>query len=163
MSKPSFVYVTYINSTAEKVWRALTDGEVTRQYWANHRNVSDWKVGSEWQHQAADNPDKVDIVGTVILNEKPNRLVVSWASPKFAADPEQVSRVTYEIAADGPVVRLTVTHEELQAGSNMLQNISGGWPMVLSNLKSFLETGGVIPELFARPSSRWGKAETVKA
>jgi uncharacterized protein YndB with AHSA1/START domain len=50
MSKPSFVYVTYIDSTPEKIWQALTEGEFTRKYWSNRRNASDWKVGSEWRH-----------------------------------------------------------------------------------------------------------------
>ncbi len=55
MNKPSFVYVTYINSTKEKVWNALVDSDITRRYWVNHRNESDWQVGSPWRH--VDNDD----------------------------------------------------------------------------------------------------------
>ena len=69
MSKPTFVYVTYIKTTADKVWKALTDGEATRQYWFNHRNASDWKVGSEWRHEDYDDPKTVDVVGTVVEND----------------------------------------------------------------------------------------------
>jgi uncharacterized protein YndB with AHSA1/START domain len=144
MSKPSFVYVTYIKSTADKVWRALTDGDITHQYWMGRRNSSDWKVGSEWKHQDSKDPSLVDIVGKVIENDRPNRLVVSWASPKDTR-PEAYSRVTYEIKQSGPLVKLTVTHDQLEEGSGMAAGISKGWPMVLSSLKTFLETGEAIP------------------
>jgi len=145
MSKPSFVYVTYINSTAEKVWRALTDGEITNRYWLGRRNASDWKVGSEWKHQDYKDPSLVDVVGKVIENDHPNRLVISWASPKDANRPEGYSRVTFELKQSGSVVKLTVTHDQLEEGTNMAPNINKGWPLVLASLKTYLETGEPMP------------------
>jgi uncharacterized protein YndB with AHSA1/START domain len=141
MSKPSFVYVTYIKSTPEKIWQAITDGELTHRYWGNRRNDSDWKVGSEWRHEDYDNPSLLDIVGTVVESDPPRHLVITWAFPKDSADPEKVSRVTFDIEPFPDVVRLTVTHSELEPDSDMLRGITRGWPLVLSSLKSFLETG----------------------
>jgi uncharacterized protein YndB with AHSA1/START domain len=144
MSKASFVYITYIRATPEKVWQALTDGEVTRQYWG-HRNLSDWKTGSSWQHQRVSDGG-ANIVGHVIETSPPKRLVVSWADPAHAEDPAKVSRVTYEIEPyKDDSVKLTVSHTELEPGSGMERGISKGWPVVLSALKSFLETGKATP------------------
>src|SRR5438045_2052215 len=80
MDKPTYVYVTYIKPTAEKVWQALTDGEITRQYWSGQRNVSDWQVGSAWQHGVTTDRAAADIVGTVVESDRPRRLVVTWAN-----------------------------------------------------------------------------------
>jgi uncharacterized protein YndB with AHSA1/START domain len=145
MTKPSYVYVTYIRASADKVWDALTNGEVTKKYWA-HANVSDWSVGSKWEHQRSDGSGVIDITGKVIESDKPKRLVVSWASPEGASDPNRISRVSYDIAPHTEtVVKLTVTHSELEAGSQMETGITRGWPLVLSSLKSFLETGEAVP------------------
>jgi uncharacterized protein YndB with AHSA1/START domain len=144
MSKASFVYVTYIRSTPPKVWQALTDSELTKQYWG-HRNVSDWSVGSGWEHKR-NSTDATDIVGTVIESAPPKRLVISWADPGEAKQPNKVSRVAYDIEPyKDDSVRLTVTHTELEPGSGMERGISAGWPLVLSALKSFLETGKALP------------------
>jgi len=146
MTKPSFVYITYIRATPEKVWSAITVPEMAAQYWGCHRNVSDWKVGSQWEHQRTDGTDTVDIVGTVIENKRPRRLVITWASPSGAADPEKMSRVVFEIEPHkDDTVRLTVTHNELELDSEMLRGITKGWPLVLSALKSWLETGNPTP------------------
>ena len=145
MSRPSFIYVTYINSTPEKVWQALTDSAFTRKYWFNHRNASDWKVGSEWRHEEYDDASLVDIVGRVVESSPPRHLVLTWASPKDAKDPDKVSRVTFDIETYGDGVRLTVTHAELEPESAMLSGISRGWPLVLSSLKTLLETGEPMP------------------
>ena len=139
MSKSTFVYVTYIRSTPDKVFKALTDKEITRQYWG-HDNVSDWKPGSSWQHRRTSNGN-VDILGEVIEAKAPNRLVISWASPENA---QARSRVTFDIEAAAEMVKLTVTHDDLEAGSGMDKGIRSGWPLVLSNLKSYLETGKAI-------------------
>ena len=144
-AKPKFVYVTYISTTPEKVWQALTDGEMTKQYWVRHKNASDWKVGSTWKHQDYDNPSLVDIVGTVVESAPPRRLVVTWAFPADAANREKQSRVTYEIEPYMDAVRLIVTHDELEPGSEMLKGITSGWPLVLSSLKTLLETGKPLP------------------
>jgi uncharacterized protein YndB with AHSA1/START domain len=140
MNDAKFVYVIYIAATAEKVWQALIDGEMTRQYW-QHDNVSDWKPGSKWQHRRLDGDKQPRIVGNVLESVPPKRLVLSWALPANEADKSKHSRVTLEVEPVADMVRLTVTHEELEPGSDMLRGISGGWPRVLSSLKSFLETG----------------------
>ena len=152
MTKPSFVYVTYIATTPQKVWQALVDTDVTRQYWVGPTsdcarvNVSDWKPGSRWEHQRVEEAGTVDIVGTVVESAPPRRLVLSWARPSEAEDASKHSRVSFDIEPhiDG-LVRLTVTHEDLERDPQMLAGISGGWPMVLSNLKTLLETGRVLP------------------
>ncbi len=145
MDKPEFVYVTYILTTPEKLWKALIDGESTKQYWFRHRNASDWKPGSKWEHQDYDDPRKVDIVGKVLESDPPRRLVITWADPANANAEEKHSRVTFEIEPLEEAVRLTVTHDRLEPGSAMLHGISKGWPLVLASLKSFLETGRPLP------------------
>ena len=155
MTKPSFVYVTYIATTPEKLWRALVDPELMRQYWVGptgcaRMNVSDWKVGSRWEHQRDDETHTVDIVGKVVEIEPPRRLVYTWARPADAEDESRHSRVSFdiEVQTDG-LVRLTVAHSDLEHDPQMLEGISGGWPKVLSNLKTLLETGHALPRAAA--------------
>lgn len=147
--KTSFVYVTYIRSTPDKVFDAITRPEVARRYWG-HENVSDWTPGSDWQHVRDNAQRTVNVVGKVIEVDAPTRLVISWASPSQAAEPDSYSRVTFDLAAYDDMVRLTVTHDELEAGSGMDKGIRQGWPIVLSSLKSLLETGQGI-DVFAKP------------
>src|SRR5262249_21758521 len=147
--KTSFVYVTYIRSTPEKVFEAITKPEIARRYWG-HENVSDWKPGSSWQHVRANDERTVQLVGKVIEVAPPKRLVITWASPSQVDDPEATSRVTFDIAPYEDMVKLTVSHDELQAGSGMATGIQRGWPLVLSSLKSMLETGQGI-DVFAVP------------
>jgi len=152
MTKPSFVYVTYIATTPEKAWQAIVDTDVTRKYWTDpasdqvaHVNVSDWKPGSRWEHQRDDGTHIADVVGTVIECTSPRRLVCTWASPGNAEDASKRSQVTFDIEPQGTkLIRLTVTHENLESDPDMLAGVSEGWPKVLSNLKSFLETGHAI-------------------
>jgi uncharacterized protein YndB with AHSA1/START domain len=154
MTKPSFVYVTYIATTPEKVWQAFIDTKVMRQYWVNpaaddpaHVNVSDWKPGSRWEHQRDDDTHIVDIVGKVVESTPPRRLVYTWARPSDADDAAKHSRVAIDIEPHGnALVRLTVTHEDLENDPKMLAGISGGWPKILSNLKTLLETGRALPK-----------------
>lgn len=141
MSKPDFVYVTYIVTAPEKLWNALLDPEMTRLYWANHRNRSDWKTGSTWRHEVHDDPGTIHIEGKVVESDPPRRLVLTWGRPG-EADAKRISRVTFDIEQTPESVRLTVTHDELDP--DMLRGISGGWPAVLSSLKSLLETGTAI-------------------
>lgn len=141
MSKPEFVYVTYIATTPEKLWSALTQGEITRQYWGGEQ-ISDWKPGSNWEHRRNVPERKVAMVGTVIESDPPKRLVFSWAHPRDRERKEGHSRVTFDVERAGELVRLTVTHEQLEA--EMARSVSGGWPLVLSNLKSLLETGRAV-------------------
>jgi uncharacterized protein YndB with AHSA1/START domain len=140
MNDEKFVYVIYIAATPEKVWKALLDGEMTRQYWGRE-NVSDWKPGSKWEHRRFDAARTVDLVGLVVECDPPRRLVLTWAEPADAADKARHTRVAMDIEKVGDMVRLTVTHDEFKPGSDTLRKISNGWPRVLSSLKSFLETG----------------------
>ncbi len=136
MTRPDFVYTTYIKSTPEKVWQAIVTPEFTRQYWG-FPLVSDWKKGSKWEMQRADN--SVNVVGKVLENSPPKRLVLSWAEPEF---PDDVSQVVFEIETVGDLVKLDVIHSKLS--EYMAGRISKGWPLVLSSLKSFLEGGKPI-------------------
>lgn len=138
-NKAEFVYVTYIASTPEKVFNALMAPEMTRKYWA-HLNVSDWKVGSPWKHEDA-NDGQIHLVGKVLESDPPRRLVISWAFPADKDNEEKHTRVTFEIEPGPGMVRLTVTHDDLEPGSEMQKGITRGWPVVLSNLKTLLETG----------------------
>jgi uncharacterized protein YndB with AHSA1/START domain len=149
MSKPSFVYVTYIVTTPDKLFNALIDPEMTRRYWCNHRNESDWRVGSAWRHQDYDDANEIDVAGTVLENDPPRRLVVSWANPGEEGDSAKCSRVTFDLEQLEKSVRLTVMHDELEPDSQMLRGITFGWPAVLSSLKTFIETGDVEPNLWS--------------
>jgi len=136
-----FVYVTYIYTTADRVWDAIVKPEFCNRYWM-HTNVSaDWKRGSRWEHQRGDGSGKVLIDGEVLESDPPRRLVMTWTRPDRSKEP---SRVTFDISdySDG-LVCLTVTHDRLESDPGMASSIAGGWPKVLSNLKSFLETGKV--------------------
>lgn len=145
MNRAKFVYVIYIAARPQAVWNALIDGEATRRYWA-HLNVSDWKVGSTWEHRRVDGTDQVDLVGTVLESVPPRRLVITWAFPGENADPEKRSRVAFDVELHaGENTRLTLTHDDLEAGSEMERGISSGWPLVLSNLKSLLEGDKTMP------------------
>jgi uncharacterized protein YndB with AHSA1/START domain len=153
MATPSFVYTTYIATTPEKVWQALVDTKIAANYWRDpasaspaHVNVSDWKPGSTWQHQHLDAAHTVDVVGTVVEVTHPSRLILTWARPQDADNAAKHSRVTFDIKPHGDaLVRLTVTHEDLETDPKMLESISGGWPVILSNLKTFLESGHGLP------------------
>jgi uncharacterized protein YndB with AHSA1/START domain len=141
-----FVYVIYIAATAEMVWKALLDGEFTRQYWGAE-NLSDWQPGSTWEHRRSDATRSVLVLGEVLEAVAPHRLVLTWADPENKRDKARHSRVSFDIEAVGDMIRLTVTHDELEAGSEMQRKVSQGWPRVLSSLKSLLETG--------RPLNTW--------
>jgi uncharacterized protein YndB with AHSA1/START domain len=143
MTEQTYIYVTYILTTPQKVWDALTDAEISASYW-ERSNVSDWKVGSDWSHQL---PGKApDVVGKVLESDPPRRLVTSWAAPADAGDPAKTSQVTFEIDELGGKVRLKVTHTNLEPQA--FTDVSGGWPAVLSNLKTLLETGRTLPDPF---------------
>ena len=144
MTRHTYVYVTYIVSTSEKVWEALTDATITASFW-ERENVSDWKAGSRWEHRV---PGKsADVVGSVLESDPPRRLVTTWEVPGEEGNPDKTSRCAYDIEDLGGKVRLTVTHADLDAPG--FQDVSGGWPAVLSNLKTLLETGRTIPDPFS--------------
>ena len=143
-----FVYVTYIKSTPQKVWNAITTPEFTRQYWGK-AIVSDWKQGSRWDMVNLDEAGSVNMTGEVMECDPPSRLVISWVKPENRGDKSETSRVTFEIELQGDMVRLNVIHDQLQPGSAMEQGITSGWPRVLSGLKTLLETGNILVDLAA--------------
>lgn len=151
MSKPSFVYTTYINASMEAVWRGLLDPEFTRVYWM-HDNVSDWEVGSRWEHVQVEPPEgieapwevvpgKADIVGEVVESDRPRRLVLTWASPRHEGDPARRSRVAFDLEPidwpGGPWTKLVLAHTDMD--DEMAASVSEGWPMVLSGMKTLVE------------------------
>jgi uncharacterized protein YndB with AHSA1/START domain/DNA-binding transcriptional ArsR family regulator len=140
---PTYVYVTYIRATAEQVWKALTDADLTAQYW-HHANVSDWQVGSSWEHRRVDGSGAVDVVGSVLEAEAPTRLTVTFEDSPHEDRVNGPSVVTFLIEPHADIVRLTVTHENLP-NVEMFNGISSGWPAVFANLKTLLETGAVLP------------------
>jgi uncharacterized protein YndB with AHSA1/START domain len=150
MSSSRFVYVTYIRTTPEKLWEALTQPEFTRQYWFGVKVDSDWKVGAPWKIMFEDG--RVADAGEVVEIDPPRRLVLHWQNqfmPELKA--EGFSRATFEIEATNDVTKLTVTHEMEQEGSKLIKAVSGGWPRILSNLKTLLETGKVLTSEVSRP------------
>lgn len=136
MDTPKLVYTTYIRSTASETWDAICKPEFTRQYWGGMANVSDWNTGSKWAHL---NPEKeVWVAGEVVECVPHKRLVLTWADPD---DLQDRSCVTFEIEPMQDMVCLTVTHGGFNADSKMAGKVSKGWPLVLSSMKTFLETG----------------------
>lgn len=139
--KPSFIYVTYILSTPEKVWEALTDADLTGEYWG-HSNVSDWQPGSRWQHLRTDGSGIADVEGEVIEATPPRTLVITFGGADENGRP---SVVRFDIEPHVDIVRLTVTHTDIPDASDY-EAAAAGWAAVMSNLKSLLETGHVLPQ-----------------
>jgi uncharacterized protein YndB with AHSA1/START domain len=138
-----FVYVTYIRTTPDKLWDALTKPEFTREYWAGVTLESDWKKGAPWKLVFKDGT--VADTGEILEAERPKRLVIKWRNefrPDFKA--EGYSKCTMEIEQMENAVKLTVIHEIDKDGSKFLEGVSGGWPRVLSSLKTMLETGEAL-------------------
>lgn len=157
MGEPAFVYTTFIKTTSEQLWQALTDPAFTRRYWGVTFET-DWRPGSTmtWEqngHRIAD-PDQV-----VLEAEPHRRLAYTWhtPTPEWAAAAgidddvraglaaENRSRVTFEIEPFGATVKLTVVHDDFPADSTMRAMASTGWPHLLSDLKTLLETGDTLP------------------
>jgi uncharacterized protein YndB with AHSA1/START domain len=137
-----FVYVTYIRTTPERLWSALTTAEFAKQYWFGMHCESEWKAGASWQLKFEDG--RVADAGEIVAAEPPKRLVIKWRNefkPELQA--EGYSRCTIELEPRGEAVRLTVIHEMEKPGTKFIEAVSGGWPLILSNLKSLLETGEI--------------------
>src|SRR6202023_1034378 len=131
MSKPEFDYTTYIETTADKLWHALTDGDFTERYWFGNRVTSDWMVGSPYR-LAREGAGTVE--GKVLESDPPKRLAYSWDCCSQEAKRERTSRVTFDLEPRGKVVKLTVTHDNLDEGGKTLRDISGGRPMGMGSL-----------------------------
>ena len=139
-----FVYVTYIRTTPERLWTMLTSAEFTREYWMGIAVEADWKVGGAWKLKFPDG--RVADTGEILECEPGKRLVIRWRN-EFRPEMKEEgwSRCTMELEPSGEVVKLSVTHAmETERGSKFIEAVSGGWPQILSNLKSLLETGAVI-------------------
>ncbi len=146
MSKPEFVYVTYIETTAEKLWEALTSSEFSKLYWFGTELRSDWKVGSPLA--LVMNGTTTTDTGTILEADRPRRLSYTFKHElREEMRNEQPSKVVFNLEPHGKFVKLTLTHEGFADGSKVLDGISRGWPAILSSLKSLLETGKplVIP------------------
>jgi uncharacterized protein YndB with AHSA1/START domain/DNA-binding transcriptional ArsR family regulator len=164
MGDPAFVYTTFIKTTPERLWQALTEPAFTRRYWGVAFET-DWRPGSTmvWEengHRTAD-------PGQVVLEAEPHRrLAYTWhtPTPEWAAAAgiddgvlatlaaEHRSRVPFEIEPFGETVKLTVVHDDFPADSTMRAMASAGWPHLLSDLKTLLETGATLPPV---PAEAW--------
>jgi uncharacterized protein YndB with AHSA1/START domain len=140
MARSTFVYVSYIRTTPEKLWSALTDGEFMKQYWFGTHCESKWTAGSSWKMVHPDG--SITDAGEIVEAEPPRRLVIRWqnqAKPELEA--EGASLCTMELVPTGTAVMLSITHTIEREPSKLIVAVSGGWPKIISNLKSVLETG----------------------
>jgi uncharacterized protein YndB with AHSA1/START domain len=143
MADSRFVYVTYIRTTPEKLWQALTESDFTRQFWVGCWQESEWKKGASWTLMMPDG--RVADSGEILEIEPHKRLVLQWRNSfKPELREEGPSRMTYEIEPMGEMVKLTVIHEMERPDSKFIEAVSNGWPLILSGLKSLLETGESI-------------------
>jgi len=144
MARSTFVYVTYIRTTPEKLWSALTDDvEFMKQYWFGNHCESQWTPGSSWKMVSGDG--QILDAGEIVEAEPPRRLVIRWQNqnkPELKAEGE--SRCTMELEPSGTAVKLSITHTIEREPSKFIAAVSGGWPKVISNLKSLLETGSTV-------------------
>lgn len=143
MAETTFIYVTYIKTSPETLWRALTTPEFTEQYWVGARAQTDWTVGSPWTLTLPDG--RIADQGEIAEFDPPKRLAIKWRhemTPELKA--EGWSFCVMELEPLDGSVKLTVTHSMEREGSRFIGAVSVGWPQILSNLKSLLETGEVI-------------------
>jgi uncharacterized protein YndB with AHSA1/START domain len=159
MARSTFLYVTYIRTTPEKLWSALTaDTQFMRQYWFGMHCESRWIAGSPWKLVSGDG-ETFD-AGEIVEAEPPRRLVIRWQhqnKPELRAEGD--SLCTMELEPDGTAVKLSITHTIERDPSKLIAAVSGGWPKVISNLKSLLETGTIALQApYPTESARSGKA-----
>jgi uncharacterized protein YndB with AHSA1/START domain len=144
MARSTFVYLTYIRTTPEKLWSALTrDVDFMKQYWFGTHCDSQWMPGSSWKMVSPDG--NVTDAGKIVEAEPPRRLVIRWQhqmKPELKAEGE--SLCTIELEPSGTAVKLSITHTIEREPSTLIAAVSGGWPKILSNLKSLLETGSAV-------------------
>ena len=158
MARSTYVYVTYIRTTPEKLWSALTDAQFMKQYWFGVHGESQWRPGSPWKLVSGDGQilDSGEIVGA----EPPRRLVIRWQNQfKPELKVEGASLCTMELEPSATAVKLSITHTIEREPSKFIEAVSGGWPKVISNLKSLLETGAIVlHDPYPAESNRSGKA-----
>ena len=143
MARSTFVYVTYIRTTREKLWAALTDPEFMKQYWFGVRCESQWTAGSAWKLVSI--AGETFDAGQIVEADPPHRLVIRWqhqSKPELKA--EGASLCTMEMEPTGTAVKLCITHSIERETSKLIEAVSGGWPKILSNLKSLLESGATV-------------------
>jgi len=142
MAKSTYVYVTYIRTTQQKLWSALTEPQFMKQYWFGVHAESGWKAGSPWQ--LVGSSGQILDAGEILEADPPRRLVIRWQhqnKPELKA--EGPSLCTMELEPSAGAIKLSITHTIEASPSKLIEAVSGGWPKVLSNLKSLLETGDV--------------------
>jgi uncharacterized protein YndB with AHSA1/START domain len=144
-----FVYVTFIRTTPERLWEALTQPEFQRVYWFEMHQESDWKKGSPWAMKFSDG--RIADAGEVVESDPPRRLVLRWRN-EFRPElrEEGYSTCTMELEPSDGVVKLTILHAMDKPGSKLIEAVSGGWPKILSNLKTLLETGSTLGDIHPR-------------
>jgi len=145
MAGSSFIYVTYIRAPQQTVWDALTKQEFQKMYWFGGHQESDWKAGSPWKmympaHGLTDS-------GEIVESDPPNRVVIKWRNEfRPQLKEEGYSRCVMELATEDDLTKLSITHTMDKENSQLVQAVSGGWPRILSSLKTFLETGAAHPD-----------------
>ena len=157
MARSTFLYVTYIRTTPEKLWSALTDAEFMKQYWFGTHCESKWTAGSAWKMVYPDG--RITDSGEIVEAEPPRRLVIRWQHEmREELKAEGPSLCTMELERIGAAVKLSITHTIERDPSKLIGAVSGGWPKILSNLKSLLETGSIaLQEAYPAESAGAGK------
>src|SRR5208282_4277731 len=142
MARSTYVYVTYIRTTPEKLWTALTDAEFIRQYWFGIHCECQWTAGSSWKNVTGDG--QIMDAGEIVEADPPRRLVIRLQhqlEPELKAEGDSLCMM--ELEPSGTAVKLSITHSIEREPSKFIEAVSGGWPKVISNLKSLLETGSI--------------------
>jgi uncharacterized protein YndB with AHSA1/START domain len=141
MTAPEHIYEIEIATTAERLWKAITDPEQTRKYWHGALSISDWRVGSRWTSESPDGEVYLD--GEILEIDPPRRLVHTFhIVHKADAAAEAPSRIEWEITQIGGRCTLTVVHTG--RGPATMDYTSGGWETILGGMKELLETGQAV-------------------
>ncbi|PLT30766.1 SRPBCC family protein [Peribacillus deserti] len=150
MSTPAFVYVTYIAATIDEVWQRITDGEFTKKYFFGRIVKSDWKEGSRVAYLLEDGG--LDVSGKILKIERNRLLSFTWEGAADDTPRETPYVVTFDLKPQSGAVKLTLRHENLLPvdyveADDTFAGLNNGWPAILSNLKSLLETGKTMPAI----------------